>query len=201
MEDAARRRTRKTRPAVAWRIAVVLMLICMAGCGVQQLPNQITDDEYALYSAWLTRYSRNHPEQLYISQRTAVFDELLSGNCSRALHDQGKVPWSLIKPLQALGDAQYMLREYQHRLDVPVAYTMAEQMPLSSHEGFTYVSFSRVVFDRAHSEALFFFAHSGCEKGSGTQMVCGGGGAVALHAIKRSGQWQIEPAQGCMSVE
>ena len=174
------------------------------GCRGERIPNQIRADEYSLYSAWLSNYIQRHQEQLYIARRTANFDVLLTGNCSQAFHDQGKVPWSLIKPLQVLGDAQYLLPadEAQHRLNVPVAYKMTERMPLDSRDSFTYVSFSRVAFNRDHSEALFFFAHTGCQKDpNSSRLECGGGGARALHAVKRSGQWQIQPVAGCVSIE
>jgi hypothetical protein len=195
-----RLRTHRILSSVSLIFASVLITSCR-----NHVPNRIADDEYALYSAWLTNYiNRRHPNRLFVARMAGGFADLVSGSCGRALHEQSDISWNLINQLQEVDDAQYPLCPYESqcklKIQIPMPYTVVEQMPMpmSQSEAFDYVSFSRVAFNRNHCEALFFFGR--CKKSRNlTHLSCADGGASAIHASKKSGQWDFQLADGCMA--
>ena len=80
------------------------------------LQNNVTSDEYAVYSEWMKAYfSKGAPSNLYVGSRTFVFDPLSSSGCGNTLHANTGVPWSLIKQLHQLGEAEFRLAVYSPR--------------------------------------------------------------------------------------
>jgi hypothetical protein len=177
-------------PAMKKCIALIALIASLAGCKAQ-IPNQVTADEYAIYSAWLNKYlSKNPPNSLYLSSRTFEFPPESSGCTNRRLQKAG-VPLSLIKPLRELGDAEYRLDfDYpQKKLSIPWNYKVAAELELIPEERLQYkwIGFSRVAFNRAHDKALFAISD-----------VCGGlcgtGGTVYAH--RENGAWLFKNG-GC----
>jgi hypothetical protein len=167
-------------------IALIALIASLAGCKTQ-IPNSVTADEYAIYSAWLNHYfSRHAPSNLYLRSRTFEFPTE-SGGCTNKMMQKAGVPLSLINPLRELGDAQYRLDfDYpKKKLIIPWNYKVADEWELIPEERlqFKWVGFSRVAFNRAHDKALF-----------AVMDVCGGlcgkGGSVYAH--KENGAWCLK---------
>lgn len=172
-------------------VATVVFVVALAGCN-GRIPNNVSSAEYGVYAEWMkAHFSKHAPSNLYISSRTFVFDPLATNGCNNAIHKKAGVPWGLIKQLHALGEAEYRLDVYspETKLHIPWNYPAVEDWRLISQEPGRYqvVEFSRVAFNRAHSEA--FFAVSDVCGG-----LCGWGGAVYAH--KKNGAWMFESG-GC----
>ena|SRR5258708_1509926 len=172
-------------------IALIALIVSLAGCQAQ-IPNSVTADEYAIYSAWMNHYFSKHaPNSLYLRSRTFEFPPE-SGGCTNEKIQKAGVPLTLIKPLRKLGDAEYRLDfDYpQKKLLIPWNYKVADEWELISEERMHYkwIGFSRVAFNRAHDKALFAISDV-C--GS----LCGTGGPVYAH--KENGAWVFENG-GCI---
>lgn len=166
------------------------LIAALSGCA-RQIPNRVTADEYALYSAWITtHFSMSPPHRLYFSSLTGSFDPL-DGSCRTPLEKDG-VKSSLISQMHALGDARYQLNFYSAtNLQIPWSYTEVDTAPEMPQGTFHWITFSRVVFSRDHSEALFAFFDA-CAQGE-----CGHGGYV--EGRKTKGKWRFRPV-GCSIV-
>ncbi|HLM83045.1 MAG TPA: hypothetical protein VK302_20780 [Terriglobales bacterium] len=174
-------------------IAVMAFVVVLVGCNAR-IPNNVTPDEYAVYSEWMKAYfSKSAPSNLYVGSRTFVFDPLSSSGCGNTLHANAGVPWSLIKQLHALGEAEFRLAVYSPgtSLYIPWNYRVVDDWRLAPEQPGSYrlVSFSRVAFDHAHSQALFAFSDT-CGGD------CGHGGPIYAH--KNKGARVFESVAGCV---
>jgi hypothetical protein len=167
-------------------LAVIAVVFAIAGCN-GRIPNRVTLDEYGVYSQWMkVHFSKNEPKNLYISSRTFVFDPVArtAGCRANAVHDKAGVPWSFIKQLHALGEAEYRLPDAYSptKLDIPWSYKLVDDWRSISQEAGQYrlVSFSRVAFDITRRKAFFAVSDA-----------CGGlcGAGAAVYAEKRNGAW------------
>src|SRR5437588_483136 len=88
-------------------IAALVMVSCLAGLGcTPKIPDKVTAKEIDIYREWLKQhFADKTPEQLYLDDQTFAFDPQQRG-CGRAIHDQNRVPWSLMKALHGLGNAE-----------------------------------------------------------------------------------------------
>lgn len=173
------------------RLAVVAFVFAIAGWN-GRIPNRVSPDEYGVYAQWMkVHFSKNAPNNLYISSHTFVFDPVSSNGCRSAAYDKA-VPSALIKQLHMLGEAEYWLPDAysQTKLDIPWSYKLVDDYRLVSQEpsGYHLIAFSRVAFDITHGEAFFAFSDT-CAVG-----LCGSGGTVYAH--KRNGAWVFKGG-GC----
>jgi len=173
------------------RTLFVLASIAVLSSCARQIPNKVTADEYALYSEWTTtHFGKNPPDHLYFSSRTGVFDPL-EAPCKTTLEKDG-VNWSLIKQLHALGEAEYPVNFYSAtNLQIPWSYKEVDIAPDLPPGTFHLITFSRVAFNRDHTEALFGFFDA-CAFGE-----CGHGGYI--QSRKQDGKWSFR-AVGCVMV-
>ena len=174
-------------------IAILACVVALAGCN-SRIPNKVSSDEYGIYSEWVNaHFSKRAPSNLYISTRTFVFDPVsrTDGCKSTEMVEKAGAPSSLIKQLHALGEAEYPLDVDSPNSQLRIAwkYEASDHWQLLSEENlpFQFVGFSRVAFNRAHTEALFAVTD-----------ICGGvcGWGDAVHARKESGTWVFENG-GC----
>jgi hypothetical protein len=180
------------RSSTAFRVALPACLISLwlvyflPGYG-PAIPNKITPEEYDLYSQWTTQhFPEKAPEHIYFAPRTKIFDPL-TDSCKDALHREG-VSWSLMKALNALGNAQYPLEFDKNNTKIPWEFTEAYSFPdIGRGKELHYIGFSRVAFNGSHTEALF-------EVGDSCGGLCGHGGA--RHARKENGKWTFRVV-GC----
>jgi hypothetical protein len=174
--------------AVVSSLVIVVVVSCLAVFAIrtQQIPSKVTAEEYAIYSAWTNRYlSKNPTDNLYILNRTFMFDPLQPPQCGKALHEQTGVSWSLMKPLSELGDAEFVLNLYSpDNLQIRQNYKAVESAPDLMPGTFHLLSFSRIAFNREHSQALFAISDA-CAGGD-----CGKGGAVL--AQKKGNSWTFQ---------
>jgi hypothetical protein len=164
------------------RTFLIVCVFALAGCS-PSVPNKVTPDEYQLYSEWtLQHFAVKTPDHVFFSSRTFTFDPLDRFGCGDRLHADNAVAWSLIKQLHALGEAEYPLDFYQPGRNLHISWPYKEVDGLPAEEPGTYrlIGFSRVAFNRDHTEALFAISDScGGE--------CGSGGART--ARRENGKW------------
>lgn len=168
-------------------VFVLCWIALLCGCA-PQIPNRVTADEYQIYSAWATaRFAKNPPDHLYFSGRTGVFDPSHFA-CGTELEKSG-VSSSLAKQLRALGDAEYSLGlDSPTKLQIPWNYKQANASPDLPPGTFHLITFSRVAFNRSHTEALFaVFDACAFDR-------CGHGGYI--EGIKQNEKWGFRPV-GC----
>ena len=173
------------------RMTLALWAMTALSACTRQIPNKVTADEYALYSAWTTaHFGKSAPEHLYFYSHTGVFDPLQKA-CQPALAKDG-VSWALIKQLHALGEAEYPLDFYSPtNLKIPWSYKEVDIAPDSSKETFHLITFSRVAFNSDHAAALFGFFDA-CAFGD-----CGHGGYI--EGREQNGEWSFRSV-GCVTV-
>jgi hypothetical protein len=176
---------------VAAVIAIVVMVtsvswLAVRTVGAPHIPNKVTMEEYAIYSAWTNLHlSKKAPDQLYFRNRTFQFDTTGVNGCGNAMHEKSSVAWPLIKRLSELGEAEYGLDLYSPgKLQIPWKYKVVDSAPDLPPGTFRLISFSRVAFNRDHSQALFAIGDA-CAAGE-----CGGGGAIFAH--KKDGKWTFQ---------
>jgi len=166
-------------------LGILLLLPCLAllGC-TPRIPDRVTAEEMALYSEWLkSRFADKTPEHLYIDDQTFIYDPTNHRQCDSLHKDQG-VSSSLCKRLHELGNAEYGLEFSSGSFNLPWPYQVLNprRMPVGTPTTLHIIGFSRIAFNRGHSEALFAISDScGGE--------CGGGGPV--HARKVDGAWKF----------
>jgi hypothetical protein len=163
------------------RVLFVCCIVFTTSC-TPAISNKVSPEEYELYSAWTAQhFAAKTPDQLFFFSRTFVFDPLEQYGCGDTLHGDNGVPWSQIKRLHALGEAEYPLDFYSKgRLDIPWPYKEVDSLPLDGRGTYRIVGFSRVAFNRDHTEGLFAISDS-CGG------LCGGGGARL--ARRENGKW------------
>jgi hypothetical protein len=167
------------------RVCLLVGVFSLTSCQ-PAIPNKVTPDEYSLYSEWTAKhFATKSPERLFFSSRTFIFDPLERYGCGDRLHASNGIPWSLIKQLHALGQAEYPLDFYNgNNLQIPWASKEVDGFPPDSPGTYRFVGFSRVAFNRDHTEALFAISDScGGE--------CGSGGALRAH--RENGKWSFRP--------
>ena len=166
-------------------VAVLLLILC--GC-TPQIPNKVSSEEYELYNAWISQsLHRSKPKHLLIDTQTFKIDPLGPYGCGDSLHRDG-IPWSQIKALHVLGDAQYSVDERQIRADMDFRAYYPGYTPLPKEdENYDLVSFSRAAFNHSRDAALF-------AENSSCGGLCGAGGYV--YAVKDKGGW-IFRSVGC----
>jgi hypothetical protein len=172
-------------------IAALVIASCLAGLGcTPKIPDRVTTKEIDIYREWLKqRFAGKAPEQLYLDDQTFVFDPQQRG-CGKAIHDENHVPWSLMKALHALGNADFEVDVSPGTMDLPWKYQVLKvrQFPPAS-PALHVIGFSRVAFNGSGSEALFAVSDA-CAAGQ-----CGGGSAVL--AAKHAGSWQFTSLKSC----
>ena len=171
--------------SMARTLATALVFIAvMLTAYAQQIPNSISRDEYAMYSAFLkSSFAKRPPQHLFISSHTFSYADA----CGRA-HAKAVVPDSLVQQLRAFGKTEYKLElsPQGRNLRIPRRYKAVDDWRHVPEKPGIYwlVTFSRVAFDGTHTKALFAY-RSSCATGQ-----CGGGGGV--YANKEKGAWVFE---------
>ena len=143
-----------------------------------------------LYRAWLKqRFANKAPDHLYLDDQTFVFDPLREQSCGKGLHKNDGVSNSLVRELHNLGNVDYEIDVSPESMNLPWPYQVLNVRHLpSAAEGVHMISFSRVAFDRAGTEALFA-VNDLC----GPQ--CGAGRAIS--ARKENGAWTFKESGAC----
>lgn len=182
---------RLPRPLLRSFVTVsILTLSCLTlGC-TPKIPNQITSQEMDLYRDWLKQHFANKaPDHLYLDDQTFVFDPLREQSCGKNLHRNDDVSNSLMRELHNLGNADYEIDISPESMKLPWSYQVlnVRHLPSSAQEAHV-ISFSRVAFDRAGTEALFA-VNDLC----GSQ--CGAGRAVS--ARKENSAWKFKDSTTC----
>jgi hypothetical protein len=179
---------KRGRTAVLGIAAIAILVLAAWMVWVPPIPNRVTADEYAVYSAWLRhRAAKQGAATLYLPELTFSPRTELADCRLRRLSPE----YRLVTRLRQLGDARYPLDlATKGNINVPFDFEQVHLhafMPQTPKEPYWLVEFSRVSFNRSHSEALFAVSNS-----------CGGlcGGGDVLHASKRNGQWMFE-STGC----
>jgi hypothetical protein len=185
---------RSQKPAtrvIAWFL--VATSLWTSGCQepAAAIPSSISDDEYGVYAAWLTRHFKEPPSRLLLSDRTFVFDPLGADRCDvKQLEAQG-VSLELLKKLHEIGEAEYVLHtdKFQRNpFKLPWSYEESRGWSTGSGPPFRLVGFSRVAFNRSKSKAFF-----------GVSDACGGlcGGGGALLASRKGSEWLFKSDVRC----
>ena len=178
---------------IVTRLAIVLLLgICFGTLGcTPKIPNKVTQEEYQVYREWLkNHFASKSPDQLYLDDQTFVFDPLERQGCGDLMHKNDHVPWSLIKALHAVKNADYELDVLHDNMQLPWAYRVLNprQFPNQS-PGLHIIGFSRVAFSNDGQQGLFAFSDS-CAAGQ-----CGFGGAVL--ATRQGSSWKFDRLKSC----
>jgi hypothetical protein len=159
------------------------------GC-TPKIPDKVTTKEIDLYREWLKqRFAGKAPQQLYLDDQTFVFDPQQRG-CDKAIHNGNHVPWSLMKALHALGNANFEVDVSPATMELPWKYQVlnVRRFPPAS-PGLHVIGFSRVAFDGSGSAALFAVSDA-CAAAQ-----CGSGNAVLA---KKNGQnWEFSSLKNC----
>ncbi|HWC20195.1 MAG TPA: hypothetical protein VG498_24485, partial [Terriglobales bacterium] len=176
------------------RHAMLLLVagIClgMLGC-TPKIPNKVTQDEYQLYREWLKHhFASKAPEQLFLDDQTFVFDPMERRGCGDVIHRDDQVPWSLMRALHALRNADYELDVSPSTMQIPWPYQVLNPRRLPNVDrGLHIIGFSRVAFSRDGSQGLFAFSDA-C-----AMRECGGGGAVLANKLGNS--WEFSQLKSC----
>lgn len=156
------------------------------------IPNKVTDEEYALYAAWISHHFKEQPERLLIDDRTITYDPLGPGLCgARTLMQAGRGDDALLRALHELGEAQYPVDAYKFRnqpFRIPWKFEVSDRLSGDPAPPFRLIAFSRVAFNRDGTRALFAVSNS-CGG------LCGGGGP--LLATRQNGVWVFNANLGC----
>lgn len=174
-----------------FRIAIgaLILTLCFTGLGcTPKIPTRVTAEEMELYREWLKHYFANQPPgQLYLDDQTFIYDPL-DPRRAQALPKDAGISSSLANQLHTLGNAEYPLEVASVGLNLPWAYKTLNPRQLPARvDGLHIIGFSRIAFDRNHTEALFAISDScGGE--------CGHGGPV--HARKENGAWKFTDMAG-----
>ena len=173
-------------------VAVTILTVCLTALGCSsaraRLPNEVTDDEYAVYAACIRHDFKAQPSRLLLAEQTFIFDPL--ARCSSAELRAKGVSTALRAALHDLGQAEFPVDTDKFRylpFKIPWTYETSLRWPPDESRPYRLVSFSRVAFNRKKTEGLFA-VNDACGG------LCGGGGA--LIATLRNGEWQFKPA-GC----
>ncbi len=172
------------------RHLVVIALVCSIACSRTHIPNRVTADEYDVYSQFLLqRFAKKAPANLQFWSVTVPF--VLDERCFEDIEKNNKIPSALIRQQKELGQATSPLdiQNGRDNLMIPwphsVVYSIKEvHTSLDLH----LMSFSRVAFNRAHTEALFSFGD-----------ICGGdcGHGAPIYARKKNGKWEFTNVNTC----
>jgi len=140
--------------------AIIISAFCVFSLGcTPKIPTQVTSEEMSVYSEWLRHYFANKaPEQLYIDNQTFVFDPLDKKRGFGLPKDAGITSY-LPKELHALGKAEYPLEAQELSLPWPYKVLNPRQFPNAS-PSLHVIGFSRVAFNKEHTEALFAISDS-----------------------------------------
>jgi hypothetical protein len=167
----------------------LLLVFDNCGAGAPDLPNSISDEEYSVYSAWITHAFKEQPPRLLLSSRTFIFDPLSPMGCSKALETNRHVSPTLLRALHRLGEAEFPV--HTGKLQLP--WKFEESEGLTSFPALTppflLIAFSRVAFNRDKTQALF--AVSNVCGG-----LCGGGGPILV--TRKAGHWSFSDNLGCV---
>lgn len=166
---------------------IIALCVCAVGC-TPKIPTRVGIEEMDLYREWLKHYfASKPPAQLYLDDQTFVYDPLDTRR-GQALPKGSGVSSSLAKELHALGNAEYPLEVASVGMNLPWPYKVLNPRALPTPAtGLHIIGFSRVAFNRGHTEALFAISDS-CGGD------CGHGGPV--HAVKQNGSWQFTELRG-----
>jgi hypothetical protein len=178
-------------------MCAAITVLVGAGCShrVPKIPNTISDDEYAVYAAWIAHHFKEQPARLLIQRPTFTFDPVGTHHCDpRTLESQGHIDRSLLQAFHDLGEAEYPVHTDKFKIQpfkIPWQFEESEGLIANPPYPFRLIAFSRVAFNSDRSQALFAVSNS-CGG------LCGGGGA--LLATQKNGAWIFNKNLGCMWV-
>jgi hypothetical protein len=182
-------------PPIQTFVAGLVIASCLVGLGcTPKIPDKVTTKEIDIYREWLKqRFAGKAPEQLYLDDQSFAFDPLARLGCGNAMHKADHVPWSLIKALHALGNADFEVDVSPATMQLPWKYQVlnVRHFPPAS-PALHVIGFSRVAFNGSGTQALFAFSDA-CAAG-----LCGGGSAVL--ANKNGPNWEFTPLKSCLWV-
>jgi hypothetical protein len=152
-----------------------------------EVPNNVTSEEYEVYSASLRKYLKEHASvRAEVEKQTMPFAPLAGQGCGDEWHRNNNISWAMMRKLQAVGQ-----RRFQIQLDRLPAVSDLDQrasIPELAHGQKHYLSFSRVVFDNSKTEAFFAVSDS-------CGALCGKGGPVK--GTRQGREWVFESFLDC----
>jgi hypothetical protein len=181
-----------TSVARALVFAAFAALLGVEACTMRSpdLPNAISDDEYSVYSAWITHHFKEQPDRLLLASRTLIFDA--QGMCNaKSLESNRHISGSQLQSLHRLGEAEFPVHTGKFRappFKLPWKFEESEPRFANPPGPYSLIAFSRVAFNRDKSEGLFAVSNS-CGG------LCGGGGLLV--ATRKVGQWEFEAERNC----
>lgn len=170
-------------------LGALLLLVIVAVTSSCRSTHAETDEEYAVYSAYLeSQILRNAHDYgrgdgvVLIEQSTSV-QELAPENVTRIAQQLRGVDESTLSDFVRSSHESALL---QHKFQLPVSYLVASKSDIKEGKAksdYGIVVFSRVGFSRTRSQALFHIDHF-CG-------LCGGSGYILM---KKSvfGKWKIQ---------
>lgn len=157
------------------------------------IPSRVTDEEYAIYAAWIDHHFKQQPEHLFIQSRTFTFDPAGAGPCNLLpLERQGRIDPALLESLHQLGKALYPVHTVKFRsqpFKIPWEFQESEGRAIQPFRPFKLVAFSRVAFNHDRTQALLAVDILCGE-------ICGGGNPVV--ATRDNGAWTFNENIGCL---
>jgi hypothetical protein len=175
---------------------LALILLSLTGSCRQaaSIPNSVSDDEYALYAAWINHHFKEQPQRLLLQSVTFQFDPLAENGCLQ--HRNGKLDRTALEMLgqyRPLGSAIYPVQTGRLQRSESRVKWRYEELRFFTREDptgvYSLVSFSRAVFNESHTRA--FVAVSDACGG-----LCGRGWLVTAH--RQNGQWIFDPDGLCV---
>lgn len=186
-------------------IFAILALCMFQNACTSALPNTISPDEYAGYSAWLTthvEHEKDRAQEILIESRTFPMKYRVPDI------EHCHLPKRLLQPLLNAGDAEYRIYSGcpNECITTPFEFRLVDEAPRQgTMKSFELISFTRIAFTGDRSEGLFsVWANHRCERlegASDSTFECGGGIGVFVRAIKTGGHWEFHQASTCVSVE
>lgn len=151
----------------------------------------VTDDEYALYAAWVRHTFKEQPSKLLLARSTFRFDP--REECKSKEWASNGIPTGMLESLHDPGQAGFPVAtdKFQQPLfRIMWRYEESDPIVADSETQYQLVSFSRVSFNGAGDKALFAV-------GKSCGGLCGGGGA--LIATRVGDDWRFS-STGCVWV-
>lgn len=173
-------------------VTVAILLACRCFYAGPAIPSTVSDEEYAVYAAWLTRHFKEQPQRLFIQSETFIFDPSEAGTCTaRQLEQVAHIDPALILALHQLGEAKYPLRTGKFAAQpfkIPWKFEESDGLIANPPPPFRLISFSRVAFNEKRTQALFAVSDA-----------CGGlcGGGAAVLATRNNDGWIFNGSIGC----
>jgi len=174
-------------------VAFVILALTASCRRAAPISNEVSDDEYALYAAWINRHFKEQPQRLLLQDQTFIFDPLGQNGCVQNPREKlDRTAVAMLQQYRLLGSAIYaVLTGHFQRPESRVKWRYEESRGFPTEDQarpYSLIAFSRAVFDSSHTRA--FFAVSDSCGG-----LCGYGGLVSAH--REHGKWIFDSFPPC----